>query len=122
MAREKMKWVAFRTNAIIPAQVSGGDQDRKVGVGEPVQVPEGYAAHVVHDRFADECAAPKKAAAKKAAPKKADAETALAEAQKRVDDLTLRMESMAELDEGWTDLAGELAEARAALADLQPAT
>jgi len=70
MATAKKKWVAFRTNATIPAAVTGEDADLKVNIGAPIALPEAYADHVVHDRFADFCEPPKKSGGrKKAAPK-----------------------------------------------------
>ncbi len=67
MAKSKKKWVAFKTNATVPADVMGEGKDQKMQAGEPIQLPEAYADHVVHDGFAAFCDAPKP---KRAAPKK----------------------------------------------------
>ena len=72
MANVKKKWVAFKSAAIIPAEMAGEDEDMKVQIGKPVHVPAFYADSVVQDRIADYCDAPKK----KAAAKKPDAPTA----------------------------------------------
>lgn len=139
MAQPKKKWVAFRTNATVPAEVMGQEVDQKMQVGEPVLLPASYADHVVHDRFADFCEAPKKRGQKKAdgspsaeekaaaeakARDQAEAEAAakLDAAQARVDDLNDRMSDMSEDDDGWTELAEQLDEAVSNLAALQPAS
>ena len=139
MAQPKKKWVAFRTNATVPAEVMGEEVDQKMQVGEPVLLPAAYADHVVHDRFADFCEAPKKTAQKKAGGSPSAEEKAAAEAkakaeaqaeaaakmdaaQGRVDDLNAKMAEMSDGDEGWEALTGELAEAEAELAALQPAS
>ena len=123
----KKKWVAFRTNATIPKAVLGLDENKKVNAGEPIQVPTEYADHVVHDRFAEFCDAPKRAAPKKSggpsAEEKAAAELATksAAAQQRVDDLNAKLAGMSDGDEGWDDLTKELDEAVTELAALKPA-
>ncbi|WP_068305301.1 hypothetical protein [Pararhodobacter sp. CCB-MM2] len=61
----KTKWVTFRTSIIIPGAVLGEEADRKIGVGEPVQLPEAYANHVVHERFGAFCDAPRKSRTRK---------------------------------------------------------
>lgn len=123
MAQAKKKWVAFRTNATVPAAVTGDTEDRKMQVGAPVQLPADYADHVVHDRFADFCDPPKKPASRKPAEQKAAAEAAakLEMAEKRVDELNARRSEMSEGDDGWDDLTRALDEAVAALAALKPA-
>lgn len=128
MAQSKKKWVAFKSNATVPGDVMGEDKDQKMQVGEPVQLPEAYADHVVQDGFAAFCDAPKKAAPKKSggqsAEEKAAAEAAakLEAAQARVDDLNAKLGEMSEGDDGWEDLTKELDEAVTELAALQPAS
>lgn len=128
MAQSKKKWVAFKTNAAVPADVMGEKEDQKMQVGEPVQLPEAYADHVVHDGFAAFCDAPKKAAPKKSggpsAEEKAAAEAAakLEAAQARVDGLKANIEKLPDAAPVPVDLANELAEAEAELAALQPAS
>lgn len=129
MAQAKKKWVSFRTGATIPADVIGEPADRKVGVAEPVQLPAGYADHVVHDRFADFCAAPKKTATKKSESGRTDdgktaakAAHRLAEAQKRIDGLKAQLAGMSQTDDGHQDVSERLKEAEAELATLQPAS
>lgn len=122
MAQQKKKWVAFKTNAIVPGDVLGEAKDQKMQAGDPVQLPEGYAGHVVADGFASFCDAPKKATAKKTAAQsaadKAAAEAAakLQAAQARVDELTDQMDEIGEGGDGFDELLGELAEAEAELA------
>lgn len=60
MANSKKKWVAFRTNAIIPAEIAGAGRDKKVQAKTPVLLPAAYADHVVHDKFAEFCKPPAK--------------------------------------------------------------
>lgn len=128
MAQSKKKWVAFKSNATVPGDVMGEDKDQKMQVGEPVQLPEAYADHVVQDGFAAFCDAPKKAAPKKSggqsAEEKAAAEAAakLEAAQARVDELNAKLGEMSEGDDGWEDLTKELDEAVTELAALQPAS
>ncbi|MEX5515713.1 hypothetical protein [Pseudophaeobacter sp. 1A09344] len=128
MAQSKKKWVAFKSNATVPGDVMGEDKDQKMQVGEPTQLPEAYANHVVQDGFAAFCDAPKKAAPKKSggqsAEEKAAAEAAakLEAAQARVDDLNAKLGEMSEGDEGWEDLTKELDEAVTELTALQPAS
>jgi len=128
MAQSKKKWVAFKSNATVPGDVMGEDKDQKMQVGEPVQLPEAYADHVVQDGFAAFCDAPKKTAPKKSggqsAEEKAAAEAAakLEAAQARVDDLNAKLGEMSEGDDGWEDLTKELDEAVTELAALQPAS
>lgn len=128
MAQSKKKWVAFKSNATVPGDVMGEDKDQKMQVGEPVQLPEAYADHVVQDGFAAFCDAPKKAAPKKSggqsAEEKAAAEAAakLEAAQGRVDDLNAKLGDMSEGDDGWEDLTKERDEAVTELAALQPAS
>lgn len=62
------KWVAFIGNVTIPAEMAGEDEDKKIQVGEPVQVPAFYADSVVQDRIAKFCDAPKKEPAPKKKP------------------------------------------------------
>lgn len=127
---QKKKWVAFKSNATVPADVLGAENDQKMNVGEPVQLPEGYANHVVQDGYAAFCDAPKKKpAAKKPAGGQSEAEKAAAEAaaklkaaQERVDGLKTRMEGMTEGHPEWEALTKEMDEAVTALAELQPAT
>lgn len=125
MAQTKKKWVAFKSNATVPGAVMGEKEDQKMQVGEPVQLPEAYANHVVQDGFASFCDAPKKAAPKKSAGPSADeqAEAAakLAEAQGRVDDLKTKLAAISEGDAEWGDLTEQLEDAEAELAALQPA-
>jgi len=66
MARTKKKWVQFQGNSIVPAAVLGTDEDQKMIAGAPVNLPEGYADHVISLRIARECEAPKKLGAKTA--------------------------------------------------------
>ncbi|TDE34131.1 hypothetical protein [Antarcticimicrobium sediminis] len=129
MAQPKKKWVAFRTNATVPAEVMGEEVDQKMQVGEPVLLPASYADHVVHDRFADFCKAPKKSAPKKVGGSPSPEEDAAAEAaakldaaQARVDDLNDKMSDMSEGDDGWSELSEQLDEAVTELAALQPAS
>lgn len=128
MAQSKKKWVAFKSNATVPGDVMGEGKDQKMQVGEPVQLPEAYADHVVQDGFAAFCDAPKKAAPKKSggqpAEEKAAAEAAakLEAAQARVDDLNAKLGDMSEGDDGWEDMTKELDEAVTELAALQPAS
>lgn len=128
MAQSKKKWVAFKSNATVPGDVMGEDKDQKMQVGEPVQLPEAYADHVVQDGFAAFCGGPKKAAPKKSggqsAEEKAAAEAAakLEAAQGRVDDLNAKLGDMSEGDDGWEDLTKERDEAVTELAALQPAS
>ena len=110
MAQSKKKWVAFKSNATVPGDVMGEGKDQKMQVGEPVQLPEAYADHVVQDGFAAFCDAPKKAAPKKSggqsAEEKAAAEAAakMEAAQARVDDLNAKLGEMSEGDDGWEGL------------------
>lgn len=126
MAQTRKKWVAFRTNAMIPASVVGGGKDRKMQAGEPVQLPEAYADHVVHDGFAVFCDALRKTAPKKSggqsADEKAAAEAAarLAAAQARVDGLKASIEALPGDAPAQGDLLAELAGAEAELAALRP--
>ncbi|MBR9651910.1 hypothetical protein [Thalassovita aquimarina] len=129
MAQPKKKWVAFRTNATIPAEVVGEKEDKKVNAGEPVYLPAAYADHVVHDRFADPCEAPKKkAATKQPGGGQSDAEKVAAEAaaklkaaQERVEQANVLLAGAAGTD-GEEDARAQLADAEAELAALQPAT
>ena len=132
------KWVAFRTNATIPANILGEKEDRKVQVGEPVLVPTEYADHVIHDKFADASAAPKKTRPKKEvdAASKPDpnaAETARLEAEAkvkaareaieaRITELQAKLDGMAEDDLEFAGLTEQLTEAQAELAALVPAS
>ncbi|AUQ89396.1 MULTISPECIES: hypothetical protein [Phaeobacter] len=128
MASKAKKWVAFRTNAKIPAVVLGSERDEKVNAKEPVLLPAGYADHVVHDRFADFCKAPAKSAPKKkaaelTAEEKAAAETAkaLEDAKQAVSTADLHLKSVEGTPE--EDAAREaLKAAEEALAALQPAS
>ncbi|QBR35750.1 hypothetical protein ETW23_05935 [Leisingera sp. NJS201] len=128
MAQSKKKWVAFKSNATVPADVVGEEEDRKMQVGEPVQLPESYANHVVQDGFAAFCDAPKKTAPKKSgggqsAAEKAAAETAqkLAAAKQAVSDADLHLKSVAgTADE--EEAREALAAAETELAALQPAS
>lgn len=121
MAQSKKKWVAFKTNATVPADVLGEKDDQKMQVGQPVQLPEAYADHVVHEGFAEFCEAPdqksspKKSPAKKPASKKpvepteaekaaaekagqiADAEKAVTDAQAALDAVGLGMPAGGEM-------------------------
>lgn len=127
MAQQKKKWVAFKTNAIVPGGVLGENKDQKMQAGEPVQLPEGYADHVVADGFASFCDAPKRDAQKKSSgpsvAEKADAAAAakLQAARARVDDLAARMDEIGEGGDGFDGLLAEFSKAEAALAALQPA-
>lgn len=123
MAQSKKKWVAFKSNATVPGDVMGEDKDRKMQVGEPVQLPEAYADHVVQDGFAAFCDAPKKSGGR-SAEEKAAAEAAanLEAAQASLDDLNTKLGEMSEGDEGWEDLTKEMDEAVTKLAALQPAS
>ena len=129
MAAAKKKWVAFRTNAIIPASILGAKTDKKVNAREPVQVPAGYADHVVHDRFADECEAPKRVAKPATSMPPAGQQNddaaakakAVAAAQAVVDDLKTKMSGMNEDNPEWEGLKGQLDEAVTALAEAQEA-
>jgi hypothetical protein len=60
MASVKKKWVAFKGNSTIPADVVGEEEDLKVQAGEAVLVTVGYAKHVVDDGFAKYTVAPAK--------------------------------------------------------------
>lgn len=129
MAQTKKKWVAFKSNATVPGDVLGEDKDQKMQVGEPVQLPDAYADHVVQDGFAELCDAPKKAGPKKGEPKKSSGQSAaqkaaakLEAAQARVDDLNSKLGVMSEGDEGWDELTKERDEAVTELAALQPAS
>ncbi len=123
MAQSKKKWVAFKSNATVPGDVMGEDKDQKMQVGEPVQLPEAYADHVVQDGFAAFCDAPKKAATKKSdGQSAAEAAAKLESAQARVDDLNAKLGEMSEGDEGWEDLNKERDEAVTELAALQAAS
>jgi hypothetical protein len=123
MAQSKKKWVAFKSNATVPGDVMGEDKDQKMQVGEPVQLPEGYADHVVQDGFAAFCDAPKKAAPKKSGGQSAaEAAAKLEAAQSRVDGLNAKLGEMSEGDDGWEGLTKELDEAVTELAALQPAS
>ena len=133
MAQSKKKWVAFKSNATVPGDVMGEDKDQKMQVGEPVQLPEAYADHVVQDGFAAFCDAPKEAAPKKATPKKSGGQSAeekaaaesaakLEAAQARVGDLNAKLGEMSEGDDGWETLTKERDEAATELAALQPAS
>lgn len=125
MAQSKKKWVAFKSNATVPGDVMGEDKDQKMQVGEPVQLPEAYADHVVQDGFAAFCDAPKKTAPKKSGGQSAEEKAAAAKleaAQARVDELNAKLGEMSEGDDGWEDLTKELDEAVTELAALQPAS
>ena len=125
MAKSKKKWVAFRTNATVPAEVIGAEKDQKMQVGEPVLLPADYADHVVHEGFAEKSQAPKKSEPKTSGglseEEKADA-AKLKAAQDRVDELNAEKSEMSEGDDGWDDLIKELEEAEADLAALKPAS
>lgn len=75
MAQSRKKWVAFKSNATVPGDVMGEGKDQKMQVGEPVQLAESYADHVVQDGFAAFCDAPKKSGGQ-SAEEKAAAEAA----------------------------------------------
>lgn len=128
MAQSKKKWVAFKSNTTVPGNVMGEGKDQKIQVGEPVQLPEAYANHVVQDGFAAFCDAPKKAEPKKSGGQSADEKPAaeaaakLEAAQARVDDLNAKLGKMSEGDDGWEDLTKGLDEAVTELAALQPAS
>ena len=119
MAQPKKKWVAFRSNAIIPDSVFDQVKDHKAMAGVPIQLPAGYADHVVHDRFAMFCDAPKRS---KTSPVKDPNAEKREAAQKLVDDIEAKMSDIAETDNGWADLAKQLDDARTALAEFEPAT
>lgn len=67
MAATKKKWVGFKSNCLIPADMAGEKEDTRVNARKPVQVPAFYADSVVSDGFADHCDAPKKEPKSKAA-------------------------------------------------------
>ena len=124
MAQPKKKWVAFRTNAIVPAAVIGANADRKMQVGQPVQLPATYADHVVHDGFAEFCDAPKGSGS---SPKKSaqttdtDAAAKLEAAQAKVDEAGAHLMAVAGTDA--EEKAREALDlANAELAALQPAS
>lgn len=119
MSKTKKKWVKFRTNATIPAKVTGDKKDHKMRVGEAVQLPGDYADHVVHDGFAVFCDAPKKPLEQFV---EGDVAAKLDAAKFRVDDLTAKLAEISEEDEGLEDLAKELAKAEAEFAALQSAS
>lgn len=79
------KWVAFIGNVTIPAEMAGEDEDKKVQVGKPVQVPAFYADSVVQDRIAKFCDAPKKAPAPKKTKSPTAAEKAMAEKAEQIE-------------------------------------
>ena len=129
MAQSKKKWVAFKGNVMVPGSILGEVKDQKMQAGEPVLLQDAYADHVVQDGFAVFCDAPKKGAPKKSGSDKAAddkggaADAAKLEAaQARVDDLTAKMAEMSEGEEGWNELAIDLAAAEADRAALQPAS
>lgn len=124
MAQSKKKWVAFKSNATVPADVLGEDEDQKMQVGEPVQLPEAYADHVVQDGFAAFCDAPKKTAPKKSGGQSAEENAAakLEAAKARVDGLKANIKKLPDDAPVQADLANELADAEAELAALQPAS
>lgn len=129
MATAKKAWVAFRTNAIIPASVLKTEEDKKVNAHEPVQVPEDYAEHVVHERFAVKSKAPKKKAAPKptaAASKKANApnssEDPLTAAQALVEKLSVDLEALAADAAGRDDLTEQLKTAQDRVTELVTAS
>ena len=70
--KQKMSWVAFKHATPVPASVLGEAQDRRMIVGQPIQLPAAYAAQMVEGGFATEAEAPKAAMTKamKAAAKK----------------------------------------------------
>lgn len=126
MAQKKKKWVLFKSTTTIPADVAGEKEDKSVPKGEKGNLPEGYAEFLISSGLAESCDAPKKPAKKTALLKSDQAvdDTAakLAEAQVVVDEITAKMEAMSEGDDGWTELTGQLDDARAALAELQART
>ena len=119
MAREKKKWVAFRTASIIPGKVLGEDKDRKMAIGAPVQLPASYADHVIHDGFAYACDAPKKVATDQ---KTDDRAQALSTAKTKVDDLKAKLAEMPENADGRETLVQDLEATEAALTELTSAS
>jgi hypothetical protein len=121
----KKKWVAFRTNAIIPAAVIGKDEDEKVNAGAPVHLPADYADHVVNDHFAEPCDAPKPASKKKSGsatkPPAGPTEVEIAAAEAAVTAAEARLSEVEGTDEE-ADAQAALTVAREALAALQPAS
>ena len=125
MAGSKKKWVAFKGNVTVPAEMVGGKEDQKVQAGEAIQVPDFYADSVVQDGIAEHSEAPKKkpASKKKAEPtaeekaaaekaeKLAEAETAVTEAQDAL--------NAAEGTDGAEAARATLLAAQEALAELQ---
>lgn len=120
----KKKWVAFRTNAIIPAAILGKDKDEKVNAGAPVHLPADYADHVVSDHFADPCEPPKPGSKKKPAsaarPPTGPSEAEIAAAEAAVTTAEDRLSEVDGTDEE-ADAQAALAAAREALAALKPA-
>ncbi len=62
--KQKMSWVAFKHATPVPASVLGEAQDRRMIVGQPIQLPAAYAAQMVEGGFATEAEAPKAAMTK----------------------------------------------------------
>lgn len=112
MAQSK-KWVAFKGNSIVPAAVLGEKKDRKMQAGEPVSLPASYADHVVKERFAAYCDAPK--SGKKKAPK----EAAIEAAQASLAELDARLDGMAADDAARAEVEQARDAAAAALAELE---
>ena len=84
MANAKKKWVKLLTFVTIPADMLADKKEKRFDIGTKLQLPAAYADHLVHDRFAAFCDAPKKQTASTGgadAKKLADAEAALAAAK-----------------------------------------
>jgi len=112
MASEKKMKIAFKHGGIIPASVIGAKdgKDRRCGAHQPFSVPESYGNHLVSDGFAYEV--------KPAAQEKKEAK-ALADANKAVADAEAKVAAAGEDAAKKAAAEKELADARAALAELQ---
>lgn len=114
MAQENKKWVMFKSTARIPGEILGLDEDKRAQPGQPIQLPESYADHVVADGFAVESEAPKKAPKKPAT--KASAKSAPADpAKKKLAGMRSQLAKMAEDDPKRAALIERIADAEAAI-------
>lgn len=112
MASEKKMKIAFKHGGIIPASVIGAKdgKDKRCTAHEAVSVPESYGNHLLSDGFAYEV--------KSAAEAKRDAK-ALADANKAVADAEAKVAAAGDDVDKKAAAEKELADARAALAELQ---
>ena len=52
MAKMKTMWIAMANGGLLAAAAMGLSEDRAVDPHAPVEVPEEYGRHLIHDKFA----------------------------------------------------------------------